>query len=305
MLQVPAVREARQMCLNPARLATALAVAVALGATASPAFALFGSARPAATPTADKPDPKASAASEASKPRKATPEERAAAERLDPLARATFWSREVQIDPSDTDAGVKLAKALRAMGQFDQAAQAADVVLVVQPKNLEALLEDGRAKIADNQGFYAIETLQRAKTVAPKDWRPLSLLGVALEQSERPEEARQAYDQALALSPDNPAVLSNLALFYASRGDPAQAEALLRRAVARPEAGAQERQNLALVLGLEGKIAEAEHLIRQDLPPDVANANLAYLRGASPLPTGAVAADTRSWSSVQGAQVRK
>ena len=178
-------------------------------------------------------------------------------------------------------------------------------MLVGAPRTLDALLEDGRAKIAANQGFYAIETLQRAKQVAPKDWRPLSLLGVALEQSLRPEEAKQAYDEALALSPDNPAILSNMALYFAGRGDTAQAETLLRRAASRPDAGAQERQNLALVLGLEGKMAEAEHLIRQDLPPDVAAANLAYLRGASGLPTGAVAADARNWGSLQGAQVAK
>ena len=85
----------------------------------------------------------------------------------------------------------------------------------------------------------------------------------------------------------------------------ADSETLLRRAASRPDAGAQERQNLALVLGLEGKMAEAEHLIRQDLPPDVAAANLAYLRGASGLPTGAVAADARNWGSLQGAQVAK
>ena len=303
MLNAPGRSEARQMCLNPVRLATALAAALALGAAASPAFALFGNSKPAAPATAKPAD--ATAAAEANKARKATPEERAEAERLEPLARATFWSREVQVDPTDADAGIKLARALRALGQYDQAVQAADVVLVGAPRNLDALLEDGRAKIAANQGFYAIETLQRAKQVAPKDWRPLSLLGVALEQSLRPEEAKQAYDEALALSPDNPAILSNMALYFAGRGDTAQAETLLRRAASRPDAGAQERQNLALVLGLEGKMAEAEHLIRQDLPPDVAAANLAYLRGASGLPTGAVAADARNWGSLQGAQVAK
>ncbi|HTK33763.1 MAG TPA: tetratricopeptide repeat protein [Caulobacteraceae bacterium] len=299
------------MCPKPARLATALTLVLALAGLSSPAFALFGS-KPKAADTAKSDDAKtAAAATEAAKPHRASPEERGAADRLEPIARAAFWTREAQIDPGDAEAGIKLAKALRAMGQYEQAAQAADVVLVTQPKNLEALLEDGRAKIGAGQGFYAIETLQRAKAAAPKDWRPLSLLGVALEQSERPDEAKQAYDQALVLSPENPAVLSNLALYFAGRGDRVQAEALLRRAVARPGAGAQERQNLALVLGLQGKVAEAEKLIRQDLPPEVANANLAYLRNGSALPVGAVspsaanAAPSRNWNALEGAQIKK
>ena len=45
-----------------------------------------------------------------------------------------------------------------------------------------------------------------------------------------------------------------------------------------PTATAQERQNLALVLGMEGKMGEAEPLMREDLPPEAADANLAYLR---------------------------
>ena len=43
----------------------------------------------------------------------------------------------------------------------------------------------------------------------------------------------------------------------------------------------QIRQNLALILGLEGKLAEAEQLERQDLPPELADANIAYLKAAS------------------------
>ena len=52
-----------------------------------------------------------------------------------------------------------------------------------------------------------------------------------------------------------------------------------------------------MVLGLQGKLAEAEQLARQDLPPEQAENNLAYLRAAS---TGAGA--NRSWRALEGAQ---
>jgi Flp pilus assembly protein TadD len=78
------------------------------------------------------------------------------------------------------------------------------------------------------------------------------------------------------------------------------AETYLRQAVAAPGATAQERQNLALVLGLQGKIAEAEPLLRRDLPPDVANANLAYLREAA-APGVQAAPASRTWGALGGA----
>jgi Flp pilus assembly protein TadD len=282
------------MWMNPARLATAptaaaLACALLLGGLATPAEAgLFGGRKA-------EPD-KAKEAQAEGAPRKATPQERRTAERLDPLARVAFWSREMQIDPADTEAGVALAASLRQLGRYDEAAVIAQQVLATHPDEVEALLEDARAKIGGGGPFYAIQSLQRAQALAPKDWRPLSLLGVAYGQTERPDEAREAFLAALKLSPENPSVLSNLALHHAARGDKDQAEILLRRAVATPEAGARERQNLALVLGLQGKLSEAERLLRQDLPPEIAAANLAYLKGETATGPG------RTWGALGGAQ---
>jgi len=279
-------------------------------AAATPAWAIFGRRKPAEPPPAAqtaRPAPGqpqgAAAATAPAGPRKATPEQRAQAERLDPLARAAFWGREVEVDPADAEAGVKLAAALRALNQPQQAAAAAERVLIVNPDHLEALLELGRAHIARGQGFYAVQHLKKAETLAPRDWRPLNLLGVAYDQTQRTAEARQVWERALQLSPDNPNILANKALSLAASGDLTQAEALLRRAVARPGATLQTRQNLALVLGLQGKTAEAEQWLRQDLPPEMANANLQWLKKASAAPRGSGAAPTaaspRSWDSLR------
>jgi Flp pilus assembly protein TadD len=226
---------------------------------------------------------------------KASPTERIQADRLDPLGRATFWAHEFSIDDSDVQAGTRLAAALRALGQFTEAAETAKRVLVINPDAYDALLESARAYIAQTEGFYAIEPARRAMTLQPKDWHPVSLLGVALEQVGRDEDALAAYGEALKLSPDNPAILSNLAMFHASRGDAAQAETLLRKAIGRPGgATTQIRQNLSLVLGYQGKLAEAEKMLREDLPPAMADNNIAYLKAVSGnLP----AAPDRPWPS--------
>jgi Flp pilus assembly protein TadD len=281
------------MLLKRALFVTAfvLAAAPALAANAPTGAATPLQASAAAAPAKPAPPPK---------PAKATPEQRAEIERLDPLARAAFWARQVDADQTDTDARLKLAKALRALGKYEEAGENADQLLVVQPTNYEALLESARDRIAQNQGFYAIDTAQRAAALEPHDWRPVSLQAIGLEQSDRDSEALAAHQKALALAPNNPATLSNLGMYYATHGDGAKAEALLRRAVAAPGAGAQERQNLALVLGLEGKIAEAEPLERQDLPPQIVSNNLAYLRAATdPAPA---AGSAHNWDQLKSAQ---
>lgn len=282
------------MCRMSALAATALSLSLALAATGPAQAGLFGKSKSeTAKPAATGATPAAPAAPEP--PRKATAEQRAMADRLDPLGRAAFWSRELDVDGHDLEAGIKLSQALRAMGKYEEALEAAQRVLVAQPTNVEGLLEMARAQIGRGQGFYAIDPARQAQQLAPKDWRPPSLLGVAYEQAERDDEALAAHRQALALAPENPAALCNLALFYATHGDNAQAESLLRKAVTKPGATIAMRQNLALVVGLQGRFDEAERIARQDLPPEAVANNMAYLRAAA----GPAGAPGRSWDALR------
>lgn len=229
-------------------------------------------------------------------PVKASPKERAAAMRMEPLARAAFFNREFERDPLDVEAGLNLSEALRALDRHTEAADVAHRVLLFAPTNYEALLAAGKAHIGGNNAFYAVDPLEKAIEVNPKDWRAYSLLGVAFDQIKRTDDAQAMWARALAVSPENPSILTNQAMSLAARGDLVSAEGLLRRAVAQPKAGIQVRQNLALVLGMQGKLPEAEKLLRQDLPPDVADANLLWLQTAL---KPSAPADDRSWDSVK------
>lgn len=242
----------------------------------------------------------------------ASAQQRAASERLDALSRSMFWNREREVNPADPIAGVKLAAALRELGQYDEAAEAAQGVLTGQPDNIEAMLELGKDHIARGQGFYGIAALERAHAMAPNDWRPLSLLGVAYNQVRREDDAKVAWNEGLRLSADNPEILTNAAVALMTAGNLPGAEGLLRRAVIQPAATARMRLNLAMALGLQGKMPEAEQIIRRDLPPEQADSNLQWLR--SKTAPGAVmpasmmvdpaqatgSATARTWNSLQG-----
>lgn len=253
--------------------------------------------RPAAAPAAAPAAPPA--------PVPAGAAERANYDRADPLSRSVFWGRENEINPADPIAGVKASQALREMGQFDQAASLSTQILQVQPSNIEAMLELGRAHIARGQAFYGIAPLEQAKALAPSDWRPLSLLGVAYTQVRRVEDGRAAWNQGLQLSRDNPDILTNAAMALTADGNAPGAEALLRRAVAQPGATTKTQLNLALVLGLQGNMSEAEQIIRRALPPEAAERNLRWLRDKTSQQTASVAAGSgspsmaRTWNSLQ------
>lgn len=273
------------MSRRPARIATA----VVLFALATPV-----AAQQATPPVTPAPSP-AEAAAPAAPRQPATAEVRAAYDRSDALSRQVFWTDQAELNPMDPVAGVKAAQALRELGRFEPAAEMAGRVLMVQPANVEAMLEVGRAHIARGQAFYGVAALEQARDLTPGDWRVWSLLGTAYEQVRRSDDARAAWSQALALSPDNPNVLTNIAMASVTRGDTAAAEPLLRRAVAQPGASLQVRLNLAMVLGLNGNLGEAEQMLRRDLPPEAADRNLAWLRERIASP-----GQNRTWGSLQG-----
>jgi Flp pilus assembly protein TadD len=278
------------MCRKRALLATVLAPVLLMGMTAHAADAPAKAAAPQAQGSVQ-----AQAAPVA--PRKASPAQRAEARRMDPLARAAFWGSEFENDNRDVEAGVALTQALRALGRYEDAVATVAKVIVVDPDNVEGLLEQARAQIARGQGFYAIEPARHAAALAPRDWRPQSLLGVAYEQAQRDDEADTAHRQAVALAPNEAAPNANYAMHLAARGNLPAAEALLRRAVAMPASTIQIRQNLALVIGLQGRIGEAEKLARQDLPPESVENNLAWLRAATGQKSSA--AQPRSWDALK------
>jgi Flp pilus assembly protein TadD len=190
---------------------------------------------------------------------------------------AAFGDR-YRANPRDTEAAIRYAQALRAVGQRAQAAAVLEMAAIHSPQSQAVLGAYGRA-LADNGNYkQALEILNRAHTPDQPDWRILSVQGAVLDQMGRHQDAQRHYASALRLMPDEPSVLSNLGLSYALAKDLPLAEATLRRAADQPRAEPKVRQNLALVIGLQGRFQEAEAIVRGDLSPSEAAANVAYLR---------------------------
>src|SRR5947208_9644190 len=161
------------------------------------------------------------------------------------------WGERYRASPTDPDAAVRYAQALRAVGQRAQAAAVLEQSAIHNPDNRVVLGAYGRA-LADNGNFQqSLDVLNRAHTQDQPDWRILSVQGAVLDQMGRHADAHRYYASALRLMPDEPSVLSNLGLSYALSKNLPQAEATLRRASEQRSAEPKVRQNLALVVGLQ------------------------------------------------------
>lgn len=160
-----------------------------------------------------------------------------------------------------------------------------------------AYASQARKALADNKAFNAVGFAEAAVQAAPQNQSYRALLGQAYLLSGRFASARDAFGDALALSPnDGRSALSfalaqvangdwtgarqtldshaetiavaDRGLAIALAGDPASAVELLTAAARAPGADAKTRQNLALSLALAGRWQEARSVAAVDLAPD-------------------------------------
>ena len=189
------------------------------------------------------------------------------------FAQAAFWSHEYELNPGDLESAIKLAAAVRKLGNPQRAVEIAQTSRALYPRDPYLTAEYAAALIASEQAYEAMQPLDRALHTAPGYARLWSLKGAALDQQENYALARKHYAKALEITPNDPNIMANIGLSFALSGDPQTAEGWLRRASSIPGASKSVRQNLSLILQLQGKEVEAAKYASQP-----------KLRGATTLP---------------------
>src|SRR5262245_894106 len=171
--------------------------------------------------------------------------------------------------PGNKRNGMAYARGLMVLDRPDEAVKVVEETARRNPDDLELAAYLGKIMVQSGRIQDGEKELRRAIAGGEADWRVHSALGSALDQQGRYQEARQSYDAALKLKPDEVAVINNLGMSYALAGDLETAETHLRRALAltKGDDNARLRQNLALVVGLQGRFDEAKEIAGRDLPP--------------------------------------
>jgi len=201
------------------------------------------------------------------------------------------WGAKYASKPDDRDIAISYASALRRNNQLDQSVAVLRKAMIKHQNDRTVAAAYGKALAAKGDFDSALKVIRSAHSPDQPDWRLLSAEGAILDQTGDNARARALYQQALKITPNEPSILNNLGLSYALSGDLNEAESVLRRAVAQPRADSRVRQNLALVLGLQGKFDEAEKIAMDELSPEQARENMAYIRG--------MLSERNSWDRVQ------
>ncbi len=180
--------------------------------------------------------------------------------------------------PKDKATGLYYASALRSAGRDEQALAVMQQMVIYHPEDNDVLAAYGKALASNGDLLKALEVIGRAQRPDNPDWKLLSAQGAVLDQLERPQEAREFYQKALLIAPNEPSILSNLGMSYLLENELSKSETYLRQAIKYPNADSRVRQNLALVVGLQGRFDEAEKIAAGELSRADAQANVKYLR---------------------------
>ncbi len=182
--------------------------------------------------------------------------------------------------PAHAEYYVELAEALNTAGDAIHSRQFFDTALRLAPTSTVILLKLGNAEIGW-QAWPAAESTMRAVIAhAPNDPVAWGLLGQALFQEGKMEEAKIALNKAIVLDPDLPEPHNYLGAMLVRMGDLPGAEKEFRAALKLLPSNAEWQSNLAGLLAARGSVPEARYLFERaiKLQPSAANPRLNYAR---------------------------
>ncbi len=155
-----------------------------------------------------------------------------------PEVAVTMFREVLKRDPADPEARLGLGLALESAGRRDEARPELLKVLLVDSKSLPTLTSLARIEIAEDRFAEAGTWCDSAIEEAPRDVNLRVLRGTAWAGIGENEKAREAFESALALQPDNADARVGLALslFHLQRrtAGRAEMESVFRRDPANP-----------------------------------------------------------------------
>lgn len=135
------------------------------------------------------------------------------------------------------------------------------------------------ARVNEARGNLPLAREQYQKALELEPDNPMILVGLArlYDREGRLQEAEKVYRKAAAIAPNNPLVLNDLALCYARQGNLAQAKQSFEQTVRIAPQNVRYRNNLATVLVETGQPNDAFRHLAAVHPPAIAHYNLGQL----------------------------
>ncbi len=188
--------------------------------------------------------------------------------------------------PQCTMGWKSLSAALMRVGQKDKAIEPMQRALALDPRDVDMLSNYGLALSLRGDLVQAEILLRQAVGHAPKFMQGWFNLGIVMRGQARLQAAEQAYRRALEAAGEDAGVLINLGILLGEMNRFAEAEQCTRKAIAVQPRHLQARISLGMLLKDQGRLSEALEVLRDaiDLDPADSSAHSSYLFVANCIP---------------------
>jgi Flp pilus assembly protein TadD len=170
---------------------------------------------------------------------------------------SALYARAAQNSDNAVEAQLRLGQAQLKAGDYAAANAAFTKVLQSDSKNPDALLGLGTAQLKSGDTESSARTLAMAAPLVETSGA-YNRLGTALIMLGRLDPAREAFERAKSLAPDDLDITVNVALAQALAGRTDEAVTAMRAVTQSPLAQPRHRANLVMVLGIAGRFDEAK-----------------------------------------------
>ena len=170
---------------------------------------------------------------------------------------SALYARAAQASDNAVEAHLRLGNAQLKTGDFAGASAAFTKVLQSDPKHPDALLGLGTAQLKSGDAESSARTLAVAAPLVATSGA-YNRLGTALIMLGRLDPAREAFERAQSLAPNDLDITVNVALAQALAGRTDEAVTAMRAVTESPLAQPRHRANLVMVLGIAGRFDEAK-----------------------------------------------
>lgn len=177
---------------------------------------------------------------------------------------------------SSVTAYLELASLQQQMDKPQLAVRTLTQAQKMQPDNIRVLDMLGKALLASGQAAQAVPVFVKMTSLDSTYVSAYTGRGVAYDKLGKHTLAQEAYQQGLAIAPENLALSNNLGLSYILNAQYDQAIALLEPLKDREDAPMKVRQNLAMAYGLKGNNLRAMEIALKDLTPEQAMENIKF-----------------------------
>ena len=194
-------------------------------------------------------------------------------------AQIAHLRRQLDTDSDHRETRLQLAHHYRQMGRDDDALTHYRAALLADPTNLEALISLSGLLLARGEDQEVLELCRRGISRHPEDVRTSKLhftCGYVYMRRNQYQEARTAFEHALALDSSSATAWNNLGHVQLSLGEEAAAQRALKAAIAADSTLADAHYNLGSLFLQKGQLYRAQRAYRAALAADSTFARTYY-----------------------------